>query len=92
MFQIACGTTHLARANVSVLIFVVAAYSGGFLKVPKGGGVSTDGRITSRGGVGVVHIGEVVDCKDMATDCEGLRIFRGCSFDHFELVKMFETR
>lgn len=48
---------------MSVLIFVVAAYSGGFLKVPKGGGVSTGESLP--GGASVVHIGEVVDCKDI---------------------------
>ena len=35
---------------MSVLIFVVAAYSGGFLKVPKGGGVSTGESLRGGGG------------------------------------------
>lgn len=54
----------LARANVSVLIFVVAAYSGGFLKVPKSG-VSTGESLPGGAWASAVHIGELVDCKDI---------------------------
>lgn len=75
----------LARANVSVLIFVVAAYSGGFLKVPKR--KLHDGLLlTSRGEKRRSYRWIVVGCKDMVTDCEGLRIAFGMLWMQFSAL------